>query len=287
MDIRILRYFLAVAREENITRAAQSLHIAQPSLSRQLMELEQEVGKPLLVRGKRKITLTEDGMLLRKRAEEILALLDKTEQELTAGEQELVGEVLLGGAMQPSILRAAAALRARHPAVRFGFYSSDATDLTERLDHGTLDFTTLLAPMDAAKYESLPLPEASYWGLLVRADNPLSAQPHVTRENVLREALIIHRRPALQRLISRWAQTEPEKLNVAATYNIINGSAVRMVRAGLGSLLITRDQLETELDSGVRFLPLEPPLKTQYVLVWRRSALLSKTAQAFLAQMKQ
>lgn len=286
MDIRILRYFLAVAREENITRAAQSLHIAQPSLSRQLMELEQEVGKPLLVRGKRKITLTEDGVLLRKRAEEIVALVDKTAQELAAGEQNLSGEVLLGGAMQPCILRAAAALRGRHPAVRFGFYSGDATDLTERLEHGTLDFVTLPAPVDTVKYEALPLPEVTYWGLLVRADSPSAAHTRAVRADVLREPLIMHRRAGLQQLISAWAQTESENLNIAATYNIINGSAVRMVRSGLGSLLTTRDQLAEEPSDGVRFLPLDPPLQTHYVLARKRGALLSKPAQAFLRQME-
>ena len=282
MDIRILRYFLAVAREENITRAAESLHIAQPSLSKQLIELEQELGTPLLIRGRRKLTLTEEGVLLRKRAEEIVSLVDKTEDELRAGNETLSGEVAIGGNPHASLLRAAAELRRQNPGVRFRFYSSDATDVTERLEHGSLDFVTLLAPVDAALYESLDLPEHSYWGLLVRADSPLAGRPCVRGGDLLPEPLILHRRAALQQSIARWAQTTPEQLNIAATYNVIHGSPVELVESGLGSLLITRDLLGPELAPGVRFLPLDPPLETHYALVWRRSAVLSKAAKRFL-----
>lgn len=148
MDIRVLRYFLTVAREENITRAAESLHITQPSLSKQLMELEQELGKQLLVRGKRKLTLTDDGVLLRKRAEEIVALLEKTEQELSA-DTALGGKISIGGLPGKRVLQAAAELRAEHPDVSFDFYSGDACEIIERLDHGSLDFAVLLEPVDA------------------------------------------------------------------------------------------------------------------------------------------
>ena len=137
MDIRTLRYFLAVAREENITRAAESLHISQPSLSKQLMELERELGRPLLIRGSRKITLTEDGVRLRRRADEIVSLMEKTERELTADAAHIGGEVAIGGGTQTeSVLRAAASLRSTCPDVRFQFYSSDATDILEHLEHG-------------------------------------------------------------------------------------------------------------------------------------------------------
>ena len=146
MDIRVLKYFLAVAREENITRAAESLHIAQPSLSKQMMELEAELGKPLLIRGKRKIGLTEEGMLLRKRAEDIIALLEKTEQEISADSGEIKGEIAIGGSVPPLLLQAAASLHSRYPGIQFQFYVGDATDVTERLDHGNLDFAILLAP---------------------------------------------------------------------------------------------------------------------------------------------
>ena len=139
MEVRELRYFLAVAREENITRAAESLHIAQPSLSKQLMELEKKLGKKLLIRGKRKITLTEEGVLLRKRAEEILELVEKTQQEISSDTEDVIGDIYMGGGTPPSVLGAAAKLRERYPDVKFHFYSGDATDVSERLNHGTLD----------------------------------------------------------------------------------------------------------------------------------------------------
>lgn len=283
MEIRVLRYFLAVAQEGNITRAAETLHIAQPSLSKQLMELEQELGKQLLIRGKRHITLTEEGVLLRKRAEEILELVGRTEQEITAAEQQLSGSISIGGNPQPSLLQAAAALRQRYPGIRFQFYSSDATDVTERLEHGTLDFTTLLAPVDASRYDSVLLPEHSYWGLLVRADSPLADKCSIHREDILHLPLILHRRAGLQKAIAQWAHTSPEKLEIAATYNVIYGSPAALVQSGLGNLLITRDLLGPELEPGMRFLPLDPPLETHYALVWKKNAVLTKAAEKFLS----
>ena len=283
MEIRVLRYFLAVAQEENITRAAEKLHIAQPSLSKQLMELEDELGKQLLIRGKRRIILTEEGVLLRKRAEEILELVSKTEQEITADEKQLVGKISIGGNLQSSVLKAAAALREQHPGVSFQFYSSDATDVTERLEHGTLDFTTLLAPVDVSRYDSVLLSEHSYWGLLVRADSSLAEKGCVHRDDVLRLPLIMHRRAGLQKAIAEWAHTHIERLNIAATYNVIYGSPIPLVQSGLGNLLVTRDLLGPELNAGVRFLPLDPPLETHYALVWKKNAVLTKAAEKFLS----
>ena len=285
MEIRVLRYFLAVAQEENITRAAEKLHIAQPSLSKQLMELEDELGKQLLIRGKRRIILTEEGVLLRKRAEEILELVSKTEQEITADEKQLVGKISIGGNLQPSVLKAAAALRKQHPGVSFQFYSSDATDVTERLEHGTLDFTTLLAPVDVSRYDSVLLSEHSYWGLLVRADSPLAEKGCVHRDDVLRLPLIMHRRAGLQKAIAEWAHTHIERLNIAATYNVIYGSPIPLVQSGLGNLLVTRDLLGPELNAGVRFLPLDPPLETHYALVWKKNTVLTKAAEKFLSML--
>lgn len=167
MDIRVLRYFLAAAREENITRAAESLHISQPSLSKQLIELEQKTGKQLLVRGKRKITLTEDGVLLRKRADEIVKLLEKTEHELSADSSQVSGEVAIGGNPTAAILMAASELRAFNPEVQFRFYSTDAADVVERLEHGSLDLAIFLEPIDNVKFNYISLPDTARWGLLM------------------------------------------------------------------------------------------------------------------------
>lgn len=192
MDIRILRYFLAVAREEHITRAAESLHIAQPSLSKQLMELEQELGKQLLIRGKRKITLTEEGILLRKRAEDIVSLVEKTERDISSDSREISGEIVLGGNPTHTLLAAASALQKQYPDIRFYFYSADATDITERLDHGSLDFSVLLQPPHTSRYESLALPDTSAWGVLMPRKDAFARLPVIRREELLQMPLEIH-----------------------------------------------------------------------------------------------
>ena len=286
MDIRILRYFLAVAREENITRAAESLHISQPSLSKQLMELEREIGKPLLLRGKRKLTLTEDGVLLRKRAEEIVALMDKTEHELSTGASALSGEIAIGGGPTAQVLEAAAALHAAHPEVRFDFYSSDATDVLERLDHGSLDFAVVLQPVDTLKYDFLPLRDTSCWGVLMPSGCPLTMQSAVTPEQLRRLPLIMHRRPGLQREIARWAHCTPEKLHTAATYNVVNGDPAAFVQSGLGYFLTSDAYIPSPLNDSVCFRPLEPSLTLRYALIWKRYAVFSKVAEAFLRKLK-
>ena len=286
MDIRLLRYFLAVAREENITRAAESLHISQPSLSKQLMELEREVGKPLLLRGKRKITLTDDGVLLRNRAEEILSLMEKTERELSADAPQISGEVAIGGNPPATILRAAAAVRQAYPGIHFRFYSSDATDVTERLDHGSLDFAVLLEPVNTAKYEYLSLHDSGRWGLLLPKSCPLAGKTFVEKEDLLDIPLILHRRVGLQQAIAHWAQTEIERLHVAATYNVINGDPSAFVQSGLGYLLITDDHLPEQLNPLLCFRPLSPPLEIRHALVWKRYAVFTKAADAFLQTTK-
>ena len=282
MEIRLLRYFLAVAREENITRAAESLHISQPSLSKQLMELEQEVGKQLLVRGKRKITLTEDGVLLRKRADEIVTLLEKTERELNADTVQVSGEVSIGGNPTASVLRTAAAVRREHPDIRFRFYSSDATDVTERLDHGSLDLAVLLEPVDTMKYEYLSLPDAARWGLLLPESCALAGKAGIEKEDILTIPLILHQRMGLQQEIAHWAQTEVERLHIAATYNVVYGDASAFVRSGLGYLLTTDNHLPNQLDAGLCFRPLVPALVRRHALVWKRYAVFSKAAETFL-----
>lgn len=287
MDIRVLRYFLTVAREENITRAAESLHITQPSLSKQLMELENELGKQLLVRGKRKITLTEDGILLRKRSEEIVSLLEKTKQEVSADHTALSGKVSIGGMPGKSILQTAAALRAEYPDIRFDFFSADATEVMERLDHGSLDFAVLLEPVDTVKYEYLSLAGCARWGLLMPSGCALAGKQAVEREDLCGIPLIIHRRIGLQREISHWAQMDMEKMNIAATYNVVNGDPAAFVQSGLGYFLTSDDHLTEQLDSGLCFRPLNPTLEIRHVLVWKRYTVLSRAAQAFLERMPQ
>ena len=285
MDIRLLRYFLAVAREGNITRAAETLHIAQPSLSKQLMELEEELGKRLLVRGKRKVTLTEDGILLRGRAEEIVALFEKTEAELRS-DTTIEGEIAIGGMPTKQILSAAAELRKTHPRVQFRFYASDAGDVTEKLDHGSLDFAVLLTPVDEVKYESFPLADSSRWGVILPADHPQAQKAVVTEADLMTLPLVMHKREGLQREIASWAGTDPERLNISATYNVVNGDPSEFVRSGLGCFLTTENHLSSVYAPDICFRPLEPPLLVHHALVWKRHTILGKTAGAFLECIK-
>ena len=282
METRLLRYFLAVAREENITRAAESLHISQPSLSKQLMELEQELGKQLLIRGKRKITLTEEGILLRKRADEILTLIEKTERELNADTMQISGEVSIGGSPTVSVLNAAAAVHREYPDIQFQFYSSDATDVTERLDHGSLDLAVLLTPVDTTKYEYLSLPDSARWGLLLPESCTLANKTVVEKNDILNIPLILHHRTGLQREIAHWTQTEIEQLHITATYNVVNGTPAAFVQSGLGYLLTTDDHLPKQLDPGLCFRPLSPTLELHHALVWKRYAVFSKATELFL-----
>lgn len=286
MDVRILRYFLAVAREENITRAAESLHIAQPSLSKQLMELEQELGKKLFIRGKRKITLTEDGVLLRRRADEIVDLFEKTEREIRSDTVDVSGEIFFGGTPTKTVLHTAAMLRADHPGVQFSFYSNDATEVIERLDHGNLDFAVLLQPVDTTKYEYISLPDTSQWGILMSSDCALAKKAVVSKEDFCQIPLILHRRAGLQREIASWAQAELEHIHIAATYNVVNGSPVPFVTNGLGYFLTVDNHLTAELDPAICFHPLDPPLEIHYALVWKRYPVFSKAAEAFLNRIK-
>ena len=286
MEVRELRYFLAVAREENITRAAEYLHIAQPSLSRQLMDLEKKLGKQLLVRGKRKVTLTEDGVLLRKRAEEIIELVEKTEQEISTDSEEIIGDIDLGGSTPASVLRIAAELRRECPGVHFHFFSGDAMDVSERLNHGTLDFAVMLEPIDNVKYDFLSLKETSEWGVLMQKSDPLAAKKALSRAEIRSIPLIMHRRVGLQNEIAHWAGTDLEHLQIAATYNVVHGSPVPFVQQGMGCFLTTRDLLAPVLDPDVCFLPLEPQLSTHLALVWKKHAVFSRAAERFYEMLK-
>ena len=284
MEVRELRYFLAVAREENITRAAESLHISQPSLSKQLMEMEKKLGKKLLIRGKRKVTLTEEGVLLRKRAEEIMELVEKTCKEISSDSREVIGDIYLGGGTPESVLHVAAKLREMYPEVQFHFYCGDALDVSERLNHGTLDFAVMLEPVNNEKYDFLSLPECSRWGILAKKEDLFAEKETVTKEDIRSIPLVMHQRIGLQNIIAHWAETDRESLLIAATYNVVHGSPISFVRQGLGYFLTTRDMLAPVLDPDVCFMPLDPELPTRQALVWKKHAVFSKAAELFRQQ---
>lgn len=179
MEIRVLRYFLAVAREESITAAANFLHLTQPTLSRQIHDLEEELGQQLLIRKSHRVLLTPEGMLLRKRAEEIIAMVDKTEAEFNSLENTISGDVYIGSGETQTIRHIAEIIRQlkeEYPAIHYHIHSGNAQDITDRLDKGLLDFGVLIQPADIAKYDSLHLPGKDVWGVIMRKDSPLAAK---------------------------------------------------------------------------------------------------------------
>lgn len=284
MDVRVLRYFLAVAREESFTGAAEALMMSQPTLSKQIAQLERELGKTLFERGGRRVTLTEDGMLLYRRAEEIVTLVDRTERELKSDERDVAGEVAVGGHIPRFLLAAAARTHERHRGIRFYWHNGDATDVSERLQHGTLDFAVLLQPVDMVRYDFVPLPDVARWGALVPSDGELAGKDALTVDDLKHVPLAIHHREGLQRAFSLWAGADMDEFDVSATYNVLNGSPSPFVTSGLGCVVTTDDHLDGGESAGVRFLPLDPPLETRCALVHRRHAALSRSASVFLEQ---
>lgn len=283
MELRVLQYFLAVAREQNISAAAQSLHLTQPTLSRQLRELEEELGKQLMVRGSRKITLTEEGVLLRKRAEEILDLVGRTEREVAQPREAVRGEVYIGtgetdGVRQ--IARVARTLQEREPGIRFHVVSGDAADVCERLDRGLLDFGILLGDMDKNRYHYMQLPMKDTWGVLMRRDSPLAGQETVAPRDLWDKPLILSRQVDNKSELYRWLQREPDQLRTAATYNLIYNASL-MVDEGMG-YAFTLDKLVNTRGGSLCFRPLEPPLELGMYLVWKKSRVFSKAAELFL-----
>ena len=286
MELRLLRYFLAVAQEKNITRAAEVLHITQPSLSKQLMEFEQELGKKLFIRGKRKIELTEEGIFLCKRAYEILSLCDKTQKEVMQDSEIIGGTISIGGASSSVVAQATSQIAEKYPDIKFQFFNGDAEFLMEKLDHGTLDFGILIEPVDISKYDHLPLKETDEWGLLMKKDCTLASKKFIQRENIKNIPLILPQRRGLQRELSAWSRIDVEDMNLIATFDILFNNPSLLIKNGLGYAFSLRTLVDTSENSSLCFRPLEPTIKIQYGIAWKRHQIFSKASQKFLDQLK-
>lgn len=289
MDFRVLQYFLAVAREQSFSGAAELLHLSQPTLSRQLKELEAELGKQLFVRSSRGVSLTEEGMLLRKRAEEICDLVQKTKGELTASEESIAGDVSIGAGESSQnriIAQAAHAVQRCWPDIRFRISSGNAAFVSDQLDKGLVDFGVLYGNIAHNKYESLPVPFSDRYGVLMRRDSPLAQKEYITAEDLYTQPLIVSN----QELESGWPTlrgviTDTERLNVAATYTLLfNGS--QFVEEGIGCALCFEGLINTCEDSPFRFRPLYPAVVTSPHIVWKRHQKLTKASEKFLEQLR-
>ena len=286
MDIRILRYFLAVAQEESISGAAGFLHITQPTLSRQLMDLEAELGVKLLNRGKKnqRITLTEEGMLLRKRAEEIVVLADKTIAEFDTFHDIISGDIYIGGGETNAmrlIARVGKKLQSQYPLIRYHLFSGNADDVAERLDKGLLDFGLFIGTANMERYNYLRLPETDIWGLLMRIDSPLAAKESIRAKDLENIPLIVSRQSMVHNELSGWSGYDFEKLNIVATYNLVYNASL-MVDEGFGYALCLDRLVYSADNNNFCFRPLEPRLETHLDIAWKNYQVFSKAAEKFL-----
>ena len=285
MELRVLRYFLMVAREENITRAAGLVHVTQPTLSRPLIQLEEELGVKLFHRNKYRITLTEEGLLLKQRAQEIVALSDKAKQELTKSEGTLSGEIAIGCAEARSfsvLAEQIVAFRKLYPRVRFRIYSATADDVKDRMENGLLDMGLLMEPVDIGRYAFIRMPVRERYGVLVRRDSPLAEKESVRPEDLVGMPLLFGSREGVREEIAGWFGEQFDRMEVAVRYNLIRNGA-DLVEHGAG-VALTIDQ--ANIGENLRFIPLSPVLELGSVLAWKNLRTFPPAVRGFIDHLK-
>lgn len=293
MEIRVLRYFLAIAREGSITNAARFLHITQPTLSRQIQDLEEELGQKLFTRGSRNMTLTPEGMILRKRAEEIISMVDKTEAEFNSMENVVSGDIYIGGGETEAIklvAQIACELRASYPGIHYHLYSGNSEDVTERLDKGLLDFGILIQPADISKYDYIDIPARDIWGVVMRRDSPLAEKEVIRKEDLLGVPLICSRQAiSAERRgneFAGWFGEDFDQLDIVTTFNLVYNAAI-MVEAGVG-YAVTLDKIaNTTESSSLCFRPLKPRLESGLNIIWKKYQVFSPAAELFLERLRE
>ena len=289
MELRVLRYFLTIAREQSISAAAKALHITQPTLSRQLRDLEQELETQLFVRSNRSITLTDAGMLLRRRAEEIVALAERTEADFKNSDELVSGEIYIGGGETDAmrlIAQAAKELQKDYPHLRYHLFSGNADDVTQRLDKGLLDFAILIEPADIHKYDYIQLPVCDVWGLLMRKDSPLAEQAFIRPQDLHRIPLLTSRQTLVRNELSGWLGQSFETLNIVASYNLIYNASL-MVEEGFGYALCLDKLVNTSGNSKLCFRPFQPRLEAHLDIVWKKYQVFSRATEVFLQKLQQ
>lgn len=288
MEIRVLRYFLTVVREEGINRAAEVLHITQPTLSRQLSQLEEEVGVKLFHRGARKITLTNEGILLRRRAEEILALVDRTERELAEQDELVEGRIVIGGgelaAMQvlPEIIEE---FHEKYPLVTFDILTGNADMVKAQMEKGLIDIGVLLEPIDIEKFDFIRLREKERWVVLMRPDDSLAQKETVSAKDLENMPLILPRRTNVQNELSNWFGDFFQEQQVLFTSNLTTNSAL-MVQRGLAYSLVIEGSIPYWDKEKIAYRPLCPELTANSVLAWKKQQPFSLAATKFIEYMK-
>lgn len=283
MELRVLRYFLAVARERSMTRAAVALHITQPTLSRQIMELEEELGTRLFERDKKPMRLTEAGMRFCQRAEEIVSLSERTVKEFASRQSDISGDIVLGCAESRGISIIAEVMRRihrHHPRIRLVMQTANATLITEQLEHGVIDFGFILAPADISRFDHLRLPHTDTWGVLLRRDHPLANSSDVTPQQVAALPLIIPSRPPVASFLSGWLGRDIHECDLIGRFNL-SYNASKFVEAGLGASITLGGLTDTSDTSPLCFIPFRPALLSPCYLVWKKARLFNRAAQVF------
>ncbi|MDY4668968.1 MAG: LysR family transcriptional regulator [Oliverpabstia sp.] len=291
MELRVLGYFLAIAREQSIVRAAESLHLSQPTLSTQIKALEEELGKQLLIRGSkgtRKVTLTEEGMILRKRAEEILSLVQKTEREISFSDQMIVGDVYIGTGETDAvrfIAKAAKELYESYPGIHYHISSGNADFVSEQLDKGLIDFGIVFGNVDHAKYNSIELPFKDIWGVLMKRDSPLASKNTIQPEDLWDKPLIISNQDDSKGTLSTWFNKELSELEIVATYNLLFNASL-LVEEGLGYAIGLDKIIHTSGNTALCFRPLAPQTEAHMHILWKKYQVFSKASEKFIEKLK-
>lgn len=289
MELRVLQYFLAVTREQSISGAAESLHLSQPTLSRQIKDMEDELGKQLIIRGNRKITLTDEGMILRKRAEEILNLVQKTEHEITISDDVIAGDVYIGAGETDAvrlIAKAGKKLQLEYPDIRYHISSGDSIDVLESLDKGLINFGLLFGMVDTSKYEHIELPIKDTYGILMRKDSSLAKKKSICPEDLYDKPLIFNRNTQDGDLLATWLGKSISELHISATYNLLFNASL-MVDEGLGYAFALDKIINTTGDSNLCFIPCEPVLNSGINLIWKKYQIFPKAVKKFLEAFRQ
>lgn len=289
MELRELKYFLAVARAQSISKAASSLFVTQPNLSRQMANLEKEVGQRLFIRGSRKITLTEAGRLLYKRAEEIVDLYNKTESELNAPITDVSGDIYIGGGesyVMSLIAKAAHRVQTQYPAVKIHLFSGDSGTISERLDKGLIDFGIFIEPFDISGYDYIRLPLTDTWGVLMRKDSPLAEKEYVTPEDLWDKPLIRSRQSIGKNMFNEWFKKDAGELKTVATGNLLYNMSL-LVEEGMGYAVTLDKIIRTDGNGNLCFRPLYPELKSHLDIAWKKNQVFPKCAEVFLKRLQE
>lgn len=288
MEIRVLRYFLTVVREESITRAAEVLHITQPTLSRQLAQLEDDVGVKLFIRGTRKIALTNEGILLRRRAEEIISLIDKTEAELSEREEMVDGKIVIGCGELASVQLLPGLFESfskKHPLVGYDLYTANADLVKEQMDKGLVDIGLLLEPINVEKYDFIRLSIRERWVVLMRPDDPLAQKESITSQDLENLPVILPRRLNVQNELASWFGDSFDRLHVLFTSNLSTNGSI-MVYNGLAYSVVIEGSVPFWDPSKITYRPLQPELTATSVLAWKKQQPFSLAATKFIEHIK-